>query len=218
MSTREMSGNFTKRLVQMPWALKPCFLWPCCLLCRLLMQALAQRHSFGGAQADQLHRSQTRPRPRASMLCAYKDDSNCALLEFTEAPLSILRLPVVVDIGIITTSPALHKVALCITSWPAAINTQPLISDAPASHFLSADSYLTFVKISPLVRSMSLHVEILSTGQTYSYFETPCTLGKEFNEHGDHHVCPSNTCQRPHKTDQQPACIKRTHVSALMDG
>ena len=70
----------------------------------------------------------------------------CALLEFTEAPLRILRVPIVVDIDITTTSPALDIAALCLSSWPAAIYTQPLISDAPASHFVSANSYLTFVQ------------------------------------------------------------------------
>ena len=45
-----------------------------------LLHALAQRHSFGGAQADQTQRSQTRPRPRACMLCAYKDDSQLPVL------------------------------------------------------------------------------------------------------------------------------------------
>ena len=52
----------------------------------------------------------------------------------------------VVDIGIITTSPALDVAAFCLSSWPAAIFSQPVISDAPASHFMSADSKLTFVK------------------------------------------------------------------------
>ena len=70
----------------------------------------------------------------------------CALLQFTEAPLRILRVPIIVGIGIITTSPALDIAALCLSSWPAVIFSQPVISDAPASHFMSADSQLTFVK------------------------------------------------------------------------
>ena len=55
----------------------------------------------------------------------------CALLEFTTAPLPILRVSGVVDIGITTTkSPALDIAALCLDSWPAAIFTQIPISDS----------------------------------------------------------------------------------------
>ena len=31
-------------------------------------------------------------------------------------------------------------------TWPAAIFSQPVISDAPANHLMSADSKLTFIK------------------------------------------------------------------------
>ena len=57
----------------------------------------------------------------------------CALLEFTTAPLPILRVSgvTVVDIGITTTkSPALDIAALCLDSWPAAIFAQVPISDS----------------------------------------------------------------------------------------
>ena len=53
----------------------------------------------------------------------------CALLEFTTAPLPILRVSGVVDIGITTAkSPALDIAALCLDSWPAAKFAQVLIS------------------------------------------------------------------------------------------
>ena len=76
-----------------------------------------------------------------------KDDSQhaCALLEFTEAPLRILRVSGVIGIGIPTsTSPALDIAALCLSSWPAAIFTQTVTSDTPASQ--CAISFLTVVK------------------------------------------------------------------------
>ena len=53
------------------------------------------------------------------------------LLEFTTAPLPILRVSGVVDIGMTTTkSPALDIAALCLDSWSAAIFAQVLISDS----------------------------------------------------------------------------------------
>ena len=56
------------------------------------------------------------------------DPSNaCALLEFAEAPIHILRVSYSVDIGITTiTSPVLDIAALRLSSWPAAVNAQTL--------------------------------------------------------------------------------------------
>ena len=55
----------------------------------------------------------------------------CALLEFTTAPLPILRVSGVVDIGTTTAeSPALDIAALCLDSWPAANFAQVLVSDS----------------------------------------------------------------------------------------
>lgn len=54
----------------------------------------------------------------------------CALLEFTEAPVHILRVPNFVDIGIPIA--VLGKCALCLISWPAAIFTQTAPSSVPA--------------------------------------------------------------------------------------
>ena len=69
----------------------------------------------------------------------------CALLEFTEAPVRILRFSGVVGVGIPTsTSPALDIAALCLSSWPAAIFTQTVPLDTAASQ--SAISFLTVVK------------------------------------------------------------------------
>ena len=70
----------------------------------------------------------------------------CALLEFTEAPLCILRVSGVVDIGISTaTSPALDIAVLCLDSWPAAIFAQ-IQSQTPASGYMSAYSRLIIEK------------------------------------------------------------------------
>ena len=72
-------------------------------------------------------------------LCIQKmSPTACALLEFAEAPLRILMVSGVFDIGIPTsTSPALDIAALYLSSWPAAIFTQTV----PAS-LLSASSLL----------------------------------------------------------------------------
>ena len=103
-----------------------------------LLDNLPQQHSFCEMQPAQMHRPPIRPRSRVCMLCACEDDSDCLcfaqLLEFTEAPLCILRVPCVVDIGVPTAaSPASDKSALCFISWPAAIFTQTAPSSVPAS-------------------------------------------------------------------------------------
>ena len=116
---------------------------------------------------------------------------------FTEAPLRIVRVPIVVGTSTIATSPALDIAALYLSSWPAAIFTQPVISDAlPATSCQLTGSSRVY-NDSPLARSMSLHhgvtglrdkhltcyttmlyssmtpgnlpsqLDILSTGQTY---------------------------------------------------
>ena len=98
-----------------------------------LLDSSAQRHGFCGMQPAKTHRPQTRARS-ACMLCACKDGPTaCALLEFTEAPLRILRVSAFVDIGIpIATSLALEKIALCLISQPAAIFSQTSSSSVPA--------------------------------------------------------------------------------------
>ena len=88
----------------------------------------------------------------ACFVLAKMTPNACALLEFTTAPLPILRVAGVVDIGMTTTkSPALDIAALCSSwpdSWPAAIFAQVLISDScrSASGYLSAYSRLTIEK------------------------------------------------------------------------
>ena len=99
-----------------------------------LLNTLPQRHSFCEMQPAQMHRPQIRSRSRVCMLCACADDSTaCALLEITEAPLRILRVPCFVDIDVPTAaSPALDKSAFCLISWPAAIITQTAPSSPTA--------------------------------------------------------------------------------------
>ena len=80
-----------------------------------------------------------------------------ALLEFTEAPLRIMRVPSVVDIGIITTSPALD-VAACARARGRRRSSlsQSFQTPLPATSCqLTASSPLQ--NDSPLARSMSLH-------------------------------------------------------------
>ena len=139
-------------LAARPLALKPYCLWPCCFCvgcwCRLIGR-------FG--PAAQLWWDTNRPNAQATnaqlvtslyALCIQKMTSTaCALLEFTEAPLRILRVSDVVGIGMPTsTSPALDIAALCLSSWPAAIFTQTVPSDTAAAASQSAISFLTVVK------------------------------------------------------------------------
>lgn len=55
-------------------------------------------------------------------------------------------LRIIVDIGILPHLPPWTYVLVCLSSWQAAVCTHSVISDAHASHFMSADSKLMFVK------------------------------------------------------------------------
>ena len=91
----------------------------------------------------------------------------------------------VVDVGLPTcTSPALDMPALCLSSWPAAIFTQTLTSDTPASHCcqLTADSLLQ--NDSPLARRLPLHHCLRDLGNNHftdtyllPWFQTSNQLG-----------------------------------------
>ena len=120
----------------MPWALKPHCLKPCFSFVgcwrRLIWTLWLSDTAFVGYK--QTKRTDHRVAAGHEPVCfvhAEMAPTACALLEFTTAPLPILRVSGVVDIGITTTkSPALHIAALCLDSWPAAIFAQVLISDS----------------------------------------------------------------------------------------
>ena len=111
----------------MPWALKPHCLKPCFSFVgcwrRLIWTLWLSGTAFAGYKQTKCteHRLAASHEP-VCFVHAKMTPNACALLEFTTAPLPILRVSSVVDIGITTTtSPALDIAALCLDSWPAAI-------------------------------------------------------------------------------------------------
>ena len=133
-----------------PLALKPYCLWHCCFCvgcwCRPIGTLWPGSAALVGYNQTNAQATNARLVTSLYALCIQKmTPTACALLEFTEAPLRILRVYGVVGIGIRTsTSPALDIAALCLSSWPAAIFTQTVPSDTAASQ--SAISFLTIVK------------------------------------------------------------------------
>ena len=119
----------------MPLVPRPYCLGPCCFLCWMLVQAYSSLwHSRTPlVECSQIRHTDHRLAAGHEAVCFARTKvipAACALLEFTEAPLCILRVSGLVDIGIPTaTSLALDTAAI---SSLAATLTQTVPTSVPA--------------------------------------------------------------------------------------
>ena len=149
-------------------------------------------------QPDQMHHRLAPGHERVCFVHTKMTPAACALQEFTEAPLRILKVSGLVDIGIpIAASSPLVIAASCLISWLAAIFTQTVSTPAPAFtcqlteahckmilfwrcawHCIMAQQTCAITNLLALLCCSSMvpgQLEILPMGQTYlgRCFKTP---------------------------------------------